>query len=130
MVSPPRFNGADHETVSLPSPGRALSPVGPEIGVAFATADGEEETPPAVVPTTVNEYSMPAESPVIVQLNAVVTQVKVPAVTVKLTAGVFAMSTDHAIVADCRPPTADVITGVAGVGRSGVMASEFGDCAP
>jgi len=98
--------------------------------VAFATADGEEETPPAVVPTTVNEYSMPAESPVIVQLNAVVTQVKVPAVTVKLTAGVFAISTDHAIVADCRPPAADVITGVAGVGRSGVTASEFGDCAP
>jgi hypothetical protein len=99
--------------------------------VASTAAEALEEVPPADSPFTVKLYLVPPVMPVIVHVNAVVTQVKPPAVTVYFSAATREESVAvQEMVADPRPGTTDVIVGVAGVALRGVTVSELSEKAP
>jgi hypothetical protein len=124
---------ADHETVTdpLPTVTTGATRCGALTGVASTAAEALEEAPPADSPFTVKLYLVPPVIPVIVQLSAVVTQVKLPAVTVYFTAATREESVAiQEMVADPRPGTTDAIVGVAGVALRGVQVSELSENDP
>jgi hypothetical protein len=100
-------------------------------GVDLTASDTFESVPVPDVPFTVKLYSVPPVNPVIVQLSAEVTQLKLPAVTVYFTAATRVESDAvHVTVADPRPGTTDEMVGFEGVALSGVAAWEFSENAP